>query len=181
MGKVLKNFMLKFLSLTLVFILTAAMVNPITVDAKVKKKTLKTLQSSYNDNPIYLDSVSYKVGTGHYRFKIKKNKRSGAYAFVKFVAPADKNYSFTVSKVHANKKKNYANGYFNVLQKFQQTDGIAYTNRIAYSNIFGSRNYGMARKKRKMILSCHRGNVLYIEFYVSSTNSSYVQLDLTVK
>ncbi|WP_044913687.1 hypothetical protein [Butyrivibrio sp. WCE2006] len=181
MGKVLKNLMLKFLSLTLVFILTATMVNPITVEAKVKKKTLKSLQSFSNDDPVFLDSVAYKVGRGHYRFKISKRTSSGAYAFIKFMAPADKDYSFTVNNVHANKKKNYANGYFNILQKFQQTDGIAYTNTIAYSNIFGTRNYALSRKKRRVVLSCHRGNVFYIEFYVSSNKSKYVQLDFTIK
>ena len=181
MGKSSKSIVIKFLSLVLVFILATTMANPITVEAKVRKKTLRTLQNFNNDDPLYLDSIAYRVKPGHYRFKIKKRKNSGAYGVIRFMAPKEKNYSFTVTKVHANKRKNYANGYFNILQKLQEPDGYLYSERIANSNLFGSRNSGLVRKRRNVVISCYKNTVMYVEFYVSASKSRYVQFDFTIK
>ncbi|WP_408072163.1 hypothetical protein [Butyrivibrio sp. JL13D10] len=180
MGKNKKCLVIKFLSLALVMILAITMANPVTVEAKVRKKTLKTLQS-FNDDPVYLDSIAYKVKPGHYRFKIKKRKNSPAYGVIRFMAPQEKAYSFTISKVHANKRKNYANGYFNVLQKRMSPYGNLYSERIANSNMFGSRNTGLARKKRNVVIACYQNTVMYVEFYVSASKSKYVQFDFIIK
>ncbi|SEL94200.1 hypothetical protein SAMN04487770_12156 [Butyrivibrio sp. ob235] len=181
MGKSKKSIVIKFLSLVLVLILATTMANPITVEAKVRKKTLKTLHTFSNDDPLYLDSIAYRVKPGHYRFKIKKPKNSGAYGLIRFMAPKEKDYYFTVNKVHGNKRKNYVNGYFNVLQKLMEPDGYLYSERIGTSGLFASKNTGMARKTRRIGFACHQNTVMYIEFYVSGSRSSYVQFDFTIK
>ena len=180
MGKNVKSIVIKFLSLVLVFILATTMANPITVEAKVRKKVLSSLQRE-NDDPLYLDSIAYRVKPGHYRFKIKKKKYSDPYAVIRFMAPKEKNYRFTVTKVHANKRKNHANGYFNILQKLQEPDGYLYTERIANSGVFSSKNTGLGRKKRSVVISCYKNTVMYVIFHVSSDRSRYVQFDFTIK
>ncbi|WP_026528669.1 hypothetical protein [Butyrivibrio sp. VCD2006] len=182
MGKSSKSIVVRFLSLLFAAILVSTvMANPITVEAKVKKKTLKTFSSLSNDDPIYLDSIAHVVKPGHYRFKIKKRKNSGAFGIIRFMAPKEKAYSFTVTKVHANKKKTYANGYFHILQKRMEPDGYLYSERIADSGLFGSKNTGLARKKRSVDIACYQNTVMYVEFYVSASRSNYVQFDFTIK
>lgn len=170
-GKIAKLF-----NLVMVFAFVILLANPLTAEAKVKSKTLKSVKE-FQASVSYAESVATTIKKGNYKFKLKKVKNFGR-AYVKFTAPKSKTYSFTASNLHASNGK-YANGYFHVYkQDPRYTDNFVDADKAKY---FATRPQREFKKKNTTKAYLNEGETAYIYISADGIFAKYVTFNFTIK
>ncbi len=162
---------------------------PISAEAKTKTKSLKSIPS-FSTEINYIDSVSTTVGKGNYKFKIK-NKKYDAKSYVKFVAPATKRYTFTLSSLKSN-KGNYANGFLDFSRpdgamtsfiesnEFKTNAPMSGTSGLHFASKYNKRSPSFPTT-RKVTVNLNEGETVYIYFDILSFGSKYVTFNFKIK
>ncbi|SDB02239.1 hypothetical protein [Butyrivibrio sp. INlla16] len=174
----------RFLALALIAALVLA--NPLSVEAKTKVKTLKSIKNNVGNLTVSVaNSCATEIKAGKsYKFKLKQKNHRGL-SYVKFTAPATKDYTFTLSKL-STPNGSYANGFYTLYK--QQADGV--DGLTSYDNIktnapgegyFASRS-GNKRfpKTRKQTVSLNAGDTVYIFFDTLAILAKHVTFNFKV-
>ncbi len=174
-GKILST----VLSFVLVFALAFSFVSPLTVEAKTKKLTPKTL-SKENFEVGWTSKQAKTVKKGNY--VITFNKKSGVNsAYLKFTAPKTKKYRFTASDLSSN-----SSGWFGLMQPYTSSKILGYktvkTNKGKdYGLHFYSEDYRSLIHTRWGEMKLKKGETVYIRLTASSSSSKKVNFKFSIK
>ncbi|WP_029323769.1 hypothetical protein [Butyrivibrio sp. AE3004] len=184
MNKKISSIVKRFLAVALVAAI--AFSNPISVEAKTKSKTLKSVKSFETTTSI-IDANATPVSKGNYKFKLKKIGYDGR-AYIKFTAPATKTYKFTLNNLRSNNGK-YACGFYYIMKTdpnhpeiCSQTD-VQTKGGNRHDLFFASKKTKDKQfiTKRTASVPLTQGETIYVHFNASGILSKYVTFNFSIK
>lgn len=187
--KKLFGVMKKVACLALVFVMAVTFVNPMTAQAKTKKLNLTPSGLTWRTD--LLEGLASAVTTGKYNVNVKMSEdKLHCRGYIKFVAPATKTYSFTVSNAKGGKHGVIGNidlytatgtslDRINVKTSGGETNAIWFAHK--YIRGKGTTKANACLPKRTGKVALQQGQVVYLEVEILPIAKKVKKASCTIK